>query len=252
MNNGKTDIRGVFFDNVDKKEALERAKELITRDGVDVIYTPNSEIVQMCIDDNALYDVINSASLIIPDGIGVVYASKILGTPLKEKVAGIELAQDVLSYLASEGLGVYLFGSSPARDGIDAVCDIAKKKLLERYPGLVVSGTHDGYFKSEETDEIIKGINESGASVLFVCLGAPKQEKWIYDNRDKLKVSLCMGLGGSLDVFAGTVKRAPDFFVKANLEWFYRLIKQPARIGRMMNLPRFLFGTIATKGKDKR
>lgn len=251
MLNEKIDIRGVFFDNVDKKEALEKARELISKDGVDVVYTPNSEIVQMCIDDSSLYDVINSASLIIPDGIGVVYASKILGTPLKEKVAGIELAQDVLAYLAERGLGVYLFGSSPARDGMAAVCDIAKEKLLERYPGLVVSGTHDGYFKDDEVDGIIEDINSSGAAVLFVCLGAPKQEKWIYGNREKLKVSLCMGLGGSLDVFAGTVKRAPDFFVKANLEWFYRLIKQPARAGRMMNLPRFLFGTIATKGKKR-
>ncbi len=252
MQKEKINIRGVYFDNVDKREALALAKELITRDGLDAVYTPNSEIVQMCIDDNSLFEIINSAALIIPDGIGVVYASKVLGTPLKEKVAGIELAQNILEYLAQSGESVYLFGSSPAKDGIPAVCDAAAEKLCEKYPGLKIAGTHDGYFSEEQTDEIISRINESGAKVLFVCLGAPKQEKWIYTNREKLSVSLALGLGGSLDVFAGTVKRAPDFFVKANLEWFYRLIKQPSRIGRMMNLPKFLFGTIITKNKKSK
>ena len=126
--------------------------------------------------------------------------------------------------------------------------------MKKMFPSLIVCGTRDGYFKPEETPAIVDEINRSGADILFVCLGAPKQEKWIYENREKLSCSLALGLGGSLDVYAGTVKRAPDLFIKLNLEWFYRLIKQPSRIGRMMNLPRFLFGTLFYKisGKDKK
>ena len=249
----KINVRGVEFDNVTMSTATDAAKFLINREGVDYIFTPNSEIVQMCIDDKPFYDVVNSASLIIPDGIGVVYASKILGRPLYEKVGGFDLSKHILAYAASAGKRVFLFGSAPERDGNPAVCDMAAKKLCETYEGLIICGTRNGYFKPEETDAIINEINAASPDILFVCLGAPKQEKWIYDNREKLNVSLALGLGGSLDVYAGTVKRAPKFFIKMNLEWFYRLIKQPARIGRMMKLPKFLFGTIFYKlfGKDK-
>lgn len=249
----KINVRGVEFDNVTMETALDASKKLICRDGTDYIFTPNSEIVQMCIDDKSFYDVVNSASLIIPDGIGVVYASKILGRPLKQKVGGFDLSKEILGYAAKEGKRVFLFGSAPERDGNPAVCDIAAKKLCDTYEGLIICGTRNGYFKPEETDSIIEEINAAKPDILFVCLGAPKQEKWIYNNREKLCVSLALGLGGSLDVYAGTVKRAPKLFIKMNLEWFYRLIKQPSRIGRMMKLPKFLFGTIFYKlfGKDK-
>lgn len=250
----KINIRGVDFDNVTMDEAADIAAQLIEKDGFDYIVTPNSEIVQMCINDASLYSIVNSASLIIPDGIGVVYASKVLGRPLKQKVAGFDLSKRVLDYAAKSGKKVYFFGSAPEKDGTPAVCDIAAEKVKELYPGIDVCGTRHGFFKDEDTDGIIEAINATGADILFVCLGAPKQEKWIFANRDKLKVSLAMGLGGSLDVYAGTVKRAPDIFIKLNLEWFYRLLKQPKRIGRMMNLPKFLFGTIFYKlsGKDKK
>ena len=250
----KIDIRGVYFDNVTMDTAAKCAADLINSEGVDYIFTPNSEIVQSCITNPELYDIVNSASLIIPDGIGVVYASKILGRPLKEKVAGFDLSKHVMDYAAKNGKKVFLFGSSPARDGNPAVCDMAANKLRELYPGIDICGTRNGYFKDEDIPGIISQINASGADILLVCLGAPKQEKWIYENRDKLSVSLAMGLGGSLDVYAGTVKRAPDIFIKLNLEWFYRLMKQPSRIGRMMSLPKFLFGTIFYKisGKDKK
>ena len=249
----KINVRGVAFDNVTMNEALEASKTLICREGIDYIFTPNSEIVQMCIEDKPFFDIVNSASLIIPDGIGVVYASKILGRPLKQKVGGFDLSREILSYAAKEGKRVFLFGSAPERDGNPAVCDMAARKLCETYEGLIVCGTRNGYFKPEETDSIIEQINAASPDILFVCLGAPKQEKWIYENREKLRVSLALGLGGSLDVYAGTVKRAPKFFIKMNLEWFYRLIKQPSRLGRMMKLPKFLFGTIFYKlsGKDK-
>lgn len=246
----KINIRGVYFDNVSFDEAIEKATELVRDDReASVMFTPNSEIVQSCIDNNDLYKVINSASLIIPDGIGVVYASKILKTPLKAKVPGCEVAEKLLEYASQTQDGVYFFGGGKKTETEEAVADVAAKKMAEKYKGLRVVGTHDGYFTQDDVPQIIDEINASGAKILFVCLGAPKQEKWIYDNREKLKVSFVAGLGGTLDVFAGKAKRAPKFFLKTNLEWLYRLLCTPSRIGRMMSLPKFLFGTIIHKNK---
>lgn len=245
----KINVRGVYFDNVNFDEAMEKVKELVKSEGTSVMFTPNSEIVQSCIENNELYKVINSADLVIPDGIGVVYAAKILGTPLKQKVPGCEVAEKLMEYAAQSGDGVFLFGGGKKTEERDAVSNIAAGKLREKYPDINIVGTRDGYFTDDDVDGIVDEINNSGAKILFVCLGAPKQEKWIYDNRDKLKVNFAAGLGGTLDVFAGVAKRAPKFFLKTNLEWFYRLLCMPTRIGRMMKLPKFLFGTIIHRNK---
>lgn len=245
----RINIRGVYFDNVDSEDTMERIKSFLDSDGLSVMYTPNSEIVQFCIDDKSLYGVINSAQLIIPDGIGVVYASRILGTPLKAKVAGVETAEKVVEYASKTGKSVYIFGGAKKTAESKAVCEIAADKLCEKYPGLIISGTRDGFFTDEENDSIVEEINNSGADILFVCLGAPKQEKWIYNNRDKLKVKFAAGLGGSVNIFAGTAVRAPEFFLKHNIEWLHRLIKEPSRFVRMLNLPKFLFGTIIHRNK---
>ena len=245
----RINIRGVYFDNVDSEDTMERIKSFLDGDGLSVMYTPNSEIVQFCIDDKSLYGVINSAQLIIPDGIGVVYASRILGTPLKGKVAGVETAEKVVEYASKTGKSVYIFGGAKKTAESKAVCEIAADKLCEKYPGLKIAGTRDGFFTDEENDFIVEEINNSGADILFVCLGAPKQEKWIYNNRDKLKVKFAAGLGGSVNNFAGTAVRAPEFFLKHNIEWLHRLIKEPSRFVRMLNLPKFLFGTIIHRNK---
>ncbi len=245
----KINIRGVLFDNVSFDEAMEKVYQAVNGDRISVMFTPNSEIVQNCIDDKSLYPIINSADIIIPDGIGVVYASKILKTPLKAKVPGCEVAEKLMEYASQTGDGVFFFGGGKQTEDRQAVSVMAKERLCEKYPGLNVVGTRDGYFTDDDVPSIIDEINASGAKILFVCLGAPKQEKWIYDNRDKLKVNFAAGLGGTLDVFAGTAKRAPKFFLKTNLEWLYRLLCMPSRMGRMMKLPKFLFGTIIHKNK---
>ena len=243
-NSAKINIRGVYFDNVTMDEALAKAVSLIGSEGFSYMVTPNSEIVEACVENPALYDVINAADLIIPDGAGVVYASKILKTPLKQKVAGVELAAELVKYAAQNGIGLYFLGGAGRTADSPAVWEKAAATLRQMYPTLAVSG-HDGYFHEEETDDIIADIHASGAAILFVCLGAPKQEKWIYQNRSKLTgVRFAAGLGGTLDIFAGTAKRAPEFYIKHNLEWFYRLTCNPSRLGRMMKLPKFLAGTV--------
>ena len=147
-----------------------------------------------------------------------------------------------MAYIAESGHTLFLFGSKPG------VAEEAEANLKRDYPGIRIVGRRNGYFKPEEESEIVEEINASGAQLLFVCLGAPAQEKWIHRNADKLKVRVAMGIGGSLDVFAGRVERAPDFFCRTGLEWFYRLVKEPWRFMRMMALPKFAL-TVLAKGK---
>lgn len=239
-------IRGVRFCNVTLDEAAAWVADTLAAPAKcpRTVFTPNSEIVQLCIEAPEHYALINSADLIIPDGIGVIKASRILGTPLKEKVAGIELGECTLALAAEQGYSVYFLGAKPG------VAEQAAAKMKEKYPTLTVAGTHDGYFKKEgnENESVLSAIRAAAPDVLYVCLGVPAQEKWIAANREALAgVKLCLALGGSLDVWAGNVKRAPKLFIKLGLEWFYRLCKEPRRIGRMMKLPKFLFGTYAAK-----
>lgn len=230
-----------MFDNVTLEEATQCVMQFLEGERANIVVTPNSEIVQMCLEDASIMDVVRQADLTIPDGIGVVYASKILGTPLKQKVAGFDLASALLPQLAEKGKRLYLLGSAPG------VAEQAAARMQQQYPNLIICGTHDGYFK--EDAPVIQEINESGADILYVCLGAPKQERWMVTNREQLHVKAMLGLGGSLDVFAGNVKRAPDIFVKLGLEWFYRLMKEPWRYKRMAKLPKFLVGTIVHRNR---
>ncbi len=250
MNTEKINVRGINFDNLTLTEAASLLGEHIEiGDGIKAVYTPNAEIVQLCIEKNEYYELINSAEMIVPDGIGVIKAAKILGKPMKERVPGVELGEKMIEFCAKTGHKVYFLGGKPG------VASLAAENMAKKYPGLCTAGTGDGYFKkeSEESERVIEDILSSGAELLFVCLGVPVQEKWIFDNKTRLgeKIKVCMALGGSLDVYSGTVKRAPAVFRKTGLEWFYRLIKQPSRIGRMMKLPKFLLGTYAEKIKKK-
>ena len=193
-------------------------------------------------------DIINSAELVLPDGVGVIKAAKILGTPLKAKVAGVEFGERTLKVAAQMEKKVFFLGGRPG------VAEEAAKNMCEIYKGLVICGTNDGYFKKtgEESDAVVEKINASGADVLFVCLGFPAQENWINNNKHSFKtVNICLALGGSLDVYAGKVKRAPFLFIRLGLEWFYRLLKDPKRIVRMMKLPKYLFGTYFYKFNRK-
>ena len=228
----KIDVLGVSFDNVTKKEALDRAEALLECDATHYVVTPNPEFVQMAKKDEAFRSLLNNAGLTIPDGIGVVYAAKILGRPLKERVPGIEFAAGLCERLAARGGKLFLLGAKPG------VAEMAAERLMADYPGLIVCGVHDGYF--QDSVPVVEQIRESGAEVIFVCLGAPKQEKWMAEFGTASGAKLLVGLGGSLDVFAGQVKRAPEGWQKLGLEWLYRLVKQPSRFGRMAKLPLFL------------
>ncbi len=235
------EILGVNVDSVTFSDAVNRAEELLKTDGVSMIFTPNPEIIMCAKNDEEMRKILNSADICTADGIGVVYGSKILGNPVPERVAGFDLVCALLERMAKSDDGVFLFGAKPG------VAEKAKEKMEEKYPGIRVVGCHNGYFKPEDEEAIVDEINESGAKLLLVCLGAPKQEKWIASHKDQLRVNLCMGVGGTLDVFAGTAKRAPKIFIKLNLEWAYRILKNPSRIGRFAALPKFVIEVLKYK-----
>lgn len=235
----RIDILGVAFDNVTMEEALDRADELIAAGGPHLVVTPNAEIVQMAKGDGEFSGLIAGADLVIPDGVGVIYASKILGRPLKGRVPGVDFAAGLMERMAKNGRKLFLLGAKPG------VAEEAAGRLAEKYPGLTVCGTHDGYFK--EDGPVVEEIKNSGADVVFVCLGAPKQEKWIAANGEATGASLLIGLGGSLDVFAGRVERAPEAWQKVGMEWLYRTIKEPARLKRVAKLPLFLCSAVGAR-----
>lgn len=235
----KINVMGLNFDNVTMDEALSSARALLERQQASYIVTPNAEIAYEALHDDSLRALLNEADMMLPDGAGVVLASKLLKTPLKQKVAGVGFADGLLTLLAKEGRGVYLLGAKPG------IAELAAEKMREKNPSLLISGLHDGYFTDEAA--IVDDINASGADVLFVCLGAPKQELFMKRHKEDLNIKLMIGLGGSLDAFAGTVKRAPKWMIRLSLEWLYRLIKEPKRFGRMLRLPKYLFAVLCAR-----
>lgn len=241
----RIDVLGVGFDDLTLDEAVDRALELMGERRGAYVVTPNPEIVQLCRSDEDAREAVNNADLVLPDGIGVIKGAAILGTPLKDRVPGIDFAQAMFARLAQKGGSVFLFGAKPG------VAELAAEKLSERFVGLSIVGTSDGYF--DDDAPIIKKINSAKPDFLLVCLGAPKQEKWMFENSVSLDVGLMAGLGGSLDIFSGAVSRAPEGWRKMGLEWLYRLLKEPRRIGRMAKLPVFLLDAVAERlGGKKR
>ena len=225
----KINVLGVQFDNVDMGEAVARGAELMEQPGFHYVVTPNPEFVLAAEQDKEFQDVLNGADLVIPDGIGVIFSAKLLGTPLKARVPGIEFSAGMLAHMNKVGGRVFLLGAKPG------VAEQAAANIAKDFPSLTICGTHDGYFKDDAP--VVQEIREANADLLFVCLGAPRQEKFMAKYGPDMGVKLAMGLGGSLDVYAGVVERAPEVWQKLNLEWAYRLAKEPKRIGRMAKLP---------------
>lgn len=232
----RIDVLGVGFDSITMDEAVSRALELIDEQKAAYVVTPNPEIVMLCREDSELKRAVTGADMVLPDGIGIIKGAEILNTPIAERVPGIDFAQSLFGRLSGRGGSVFLFGAKPG------VAEKAAEKLKASYPGLDICGTNDGYFTDDAP--IIEKINASRPDFLLVCLGSPKQELWMEKNRGRLNVGLMAGLGGSLDVLSGMVERAPEKWRKLGLEWLYRLMKEPSRIGRMMRLPKFLIAVI--------
>ncbi|HAS73651.1 MAG TPA: glycosyltransferase [Clostridiales bacterium UBA8960] len=234
-------IFGVRFDKVTADEANRKFLAMMESDRLGTIYTPNTEMIMKAQQDLEFKAILNEGDLVVPDGIGVVLGSKIHHLGLTERVPGIELMSMILEYCNRTGKSIYLFGGRPG------VAELAATNIRSAFPNLKIAGLRDGFYNASDAFGILDEINEKKPDVLFVALGAPKQEKWIHSNKKILNTCVAMGVGGSLDVWAGTAKRAPLFFQKFGLEWFYRLLTQPSRIMRMMSLPKFMIKVLTTR-----
>lgn len=197
------------------------------------VVTPNPEILLEAQKNSKFKEVLNQAELSIPDGTGIILASKFKKEKLKQRVTGVDLMETVCQKIAKENLKVFLLGAAPG------VAKKTKEVLENKYPGLAISGTYAGSPKKSEESKICEKINQSEAQLLFVAFGAPKQELWIYRNLKSTKnltnIKVAIGIGGSFDFISGRITRAPKWMQKIGLEWLYRLIKQPSRIKRIFN-----------------
>lgn len=235
----RTDILGVGFDSVSLDQSIEYAMNIIDRHEGGYVVTPNPEIVWMSRKDAQMKQALACADLVLPDGVGILYGANILGKPLKDKVTGVDFGLAVTRRLSENRGSVYLLGSKPG------VAQAAAAEFQRNYPGIEIAGTHHGYF--DDDDEIIGEINSAKPDFLMVCLGSPRQEKWMLENSHKLDVGLMAGLGGTMDVLSGHVKRAPENWQRRNMEWLYRLIKEPKRIKRQIKIPLFMLSVIGER-----
>lgn len=228
----------IFSDN--KEELL---KEIENKKRVNII-SGNPEVLYNGIKNEFLRKSFTKEdALIIPDGVGTLLAAKINGIDITEKIAGIEVMNMLLEEARDKNLKVFLLG---AKEETLSKC---KEKIKENYDGINIVGINNGFFDLDNCDNLIEKINESKADILFVAMGAPRQEVFIEKYKDKLCCKIFMGVGGSFDVFAGNVNRAPQFMINIGMEWFYRVAKEPWRIKRLSSIPKFLVLSLKERGK---
>ncbi|WP_058300344.1 WecB/TagA/CpsF family glycosyltransferase [Gorillibacterium timonense] len=236
-------LYGVPFSKLNFKETVDLLVQTVEAKMPAQVITANPIMVMKALEDPAYMAMMQRAEVIVPDGAGVVWATGYIGKPVAEKVAGIELMHELFRIGEERGWRVYLLGTAP-----DTI-RIAVEKLRERYPKLILAGYRDGYFKADQDQEVLSEIQQTAPDLLFVGRGADTQEPWIDRYKEELGVPLVMGVGGSLDILAGKLKRAPKWMIKLRLEWFYRLAKEPTRYKRMLVLPKFALKVMRDREK---
>ena len=229
----KVNVLGVAVDKLTLNEALQRVEAFIKEDRLHLIVTANPEIIMLARQDEQFAKILKQADLVTADGIGLLIGAKILGETLPERVTGIDLSSGIFRLAREKGWSFYLLGAAPG------VAEAAAAKLVDKYPGLKITGWNHGYF--QDSEPILREIEARRPDILLVALGMGRQEKWVWEHGHRLPVKLAIGVGGSLDVYAGRVQRAPELFQRLGLEWLYRLVRQPSRLGRMLVLPVFLW-----------
>ena len=226
-------ILGLKVHKVTPEGAMAYIHKALQGDCFHQVVTLNAEIAYNALGDDDLKSIIENASLVTPDGNGIVWASHKYGEDIKDRVCGIDLLTMMLDRYNDGSCGFYFLGANP-----EVACK-AKEIIRQKYPLLKYCGYHDGYFDRSETPDIIKEIKDSGADVLIVAMGAPYQDIWLSRYGAETGAKIGIGVGGSLDVISGNVNRAPVAFQKLKVEWLYRLIREPRRWKRMLALPKF-------------
>lgn len=238
----KERVLGILVNTQNYDELMEDIFARIERREKSLVVAINPEKIMKAKHNPDLRRLLNEAEIQIPDGIGVILASKLQKGDIHSRVTGVDMMLRLCEEAAKHGKSVFLYGAKPG------VADKAAAKLTELYPAIRIAGTQDGYEQDEAV--VVRNINEAKPDILFVAMGSPKQENWINAHRDELHPVIYQGVGGSFDVLAGNVKRAPVAFQKVGMEWFYRLLKEPTRIKRQLALPQFLLEV--AKQKDKK
>lgn len=239
------EILGIKINKVDMDEAVENIDGFITSRNKAMVVTPNSEMIVLAQEDREMAGIINRAELSVPDGAGVVLASKLLHDPLSERVTGFDLMKGTLNLAARKAYSIYLLGGEPG------VVELSTKKIREEYSGIKISGLHHGYLNDKLREGVIREINDLQPDILYVGMGVPLQEKFLNRFLPMLDIGVAMAVGGSFDVLAERVKRAPLWIQSLNLEWLYRLIQEPSRFARMTALPKFVYLVLLNYIKGK-
>lgn len=234
-------LLGVAIDPITMEEAVRRALEIMDGRSGAVVVTPNSDYLMRAQKLPDLRDIANAAFLSLPDGVGVLAAARLLGQRIPMRVSGIDFAESLLAAMARSGKSVYLLGAKPA------VAARAAEIATERFPGLIIAGTHDGYFSCTDELQLLREINASSPDLLIVCLGSPRQELWMRSHAPELDVGMMAGLGGTLNVLSGSVRRAPLCWQRLGLEWLYRLLTQPWRFRRVLGASCILLTALQIK-----
>ena len=235
----RTEIMSLTFENLSSGEYLSLIEKRLKNGKQTVIFTPNTQILMKCKSDTRLLKILKTADIILPDGSGIVIASHIMKSPIKERVCGIDMAEDILRVAQIKGYSLFLLGGNPQS------VFYAKENINKKYPNIKICGYHHGYFKKSgiENSLIKQKISRAAPDILFVCFGFPLQESWIVKNiksNELSSVKLAMGLGGSIDVWSGKSKRAPKIFQALCMEWLWRAILEPRRLKIIVDIPRFL------------
>lgn len=240
-------ILGIPIDNITRDEAGTITEKLIkeSNKSCKMVFAPNVEFIMMAQKDEEFFNILQESSLSTPDSIGVIIGAKLQKKSFKERIPGQSYFRKIIELSNEKGYSIYLLG------GKEKIAETARDNLKKIFPNVNIVGVHDGYFNKEQEKDVINEINQLQPNVLFVALGAPKQEKWIKEYRNELKVDVATGQGGTYDYEAGRIKRAPAWIQKIGMEWFWRLCREPSRIKRQIVLPIYLIKVIFAKDKTK-
>jgi N-acetylglucosaminyldiphosphoundecaprenol N-acetyl-beta-D-mannosaminyltransferase len=234
-------LLGTRVDLVTPAHALNLMQRFATDGGVHHVITLNPEFIMTAQRDETFRAIIERADLVLPDGIGVIWASRLHGRPLGERVTGVDTVRALARFAAQRHLRPFLLGAAPG------VAETAARILQAENPGLEIAGAYAGSPGVDEEDAIVSLIQAARPDLLFVAYGAPKQDLWIARNRERLRVPVSMGVGGTFDFITGKAQRAPHWMQRAGIEWLHRLIQEPWRWRRMLALPRFALGVLAER-----
>ena len=231
----------VPIDCLTMKDAISKIIAFTNEPGLHLVATANAEMVMLANQNPMLHGILNSASLVVPDGAGILWAAERMGEHVPERVTGVDVTKELFKVASKMQIPIYCLGAAPG------VAKQAVDNLQHAMGPINLVGIHDGFFDEEEEKRIVEDIKTSGAKLVFVALGVPKQEQWIAEKLTSLDGVVAIGIGGSFDVLAGNIPRAPHWMQRNRLEWLYRLYLEPKRIGRMLAIPKFMWTVIKSK-----